>query len=314
MGVGELWCHRAYGRWKNHEGAVKEKTRTLAAYRKILGGDLLVKGKRLWYAYVKNRLERRSSMMLYHEREEIILQQIQLQSTVTISELRELLHVSLDTVRRDLKAMERAGLVKRVRGGACMPEADGVFSNFKGREVIHSDLKREASRKALEYIHPGDVVALNSGTTNAVLAQEMCLHCKDITVVTNNIAAVNILMQASGIRVIAIGGEVDAREQSTFGITCEREFGLYYPDVTFLSINAVNDRDGFTDFRLSEIGIIRFLAEHSRQVIAVMDSSKLGKHSKCKVLDLRAVERLLMDNQVPDGIRAQYREKGILIE
>lgn len=84
--------------------------------------------------------------MLYHEREEIILQQIQLQSTVTISELRELLHVSLDTVRRDLKAMERAGLIKRVRGGACMPEADGVFSNFKGREVIHSDLKREASR------------------------------------------------------------------------------------------------------------------------------------------------------------------------
>ena len=88
----------------------------------------------------------------------------------------------------------------------------------------------------------------------------------------------------------------------------------YYPDVTFLSLNAVNYKDGFTDFRLSEVGIIRVLSEHSRRVIAVMDSSKLGKRSKCKVLDLDAVERLLMDDQVAEGVREKYREKGILIE
>lgn len=56
------------------------------------------------------------------------------------------------------------------------------------------------------------------------------------------------------------------------------------------------------------------LSEHSRRVIAVMDSSKLGKRSKCKVLDLDAVERLLMDDQVAEGVREKYREKGILIE
>ena len=160
--------------------------------------------------------------MLYNERVEIILQQIQLQSTVKTPELSELLHVSLDTVRRDLKAMERDGLVKCVHGGACLPETYGAFSNFKGREVIHSDLKREASRKALAYIKPGDIIALNSGTTNTILAQEMSLRCKDITVVTNNLAATNILLLSPGIRVIAIGGEVDPTEQSTFGITCER--------------------------------------------------------------------------------------------
>lgn len=252
--------------------------------------------------------------MLYNERVEIILQQIQLQSTVKTPELSELLHVSLDTVRRDLKAMERDGLVKCVHGGACLPETYGAFSNFKGREVIHSDLKREASRKALAYIKPGDIIALNSGTTNTILAQEMSLRCKDITVVTNNLAATNILLLSPGIRVIAIGGEVDPTEQSTFGITCEREFSRYYPDVAFLSLNAVNYKDGFTDFRLQEMDIIRFLAEHARRVIAVMDSSKLGKRSKCKVLDASAVERLIMDDGVSEGMRQTYREKGILIE
>lgn len=252
--------------------------------------------------------------LLYNERTEIILQQIQLQSSVKISELSELLHVSIDTVRRDLKAMEQEGLVKYLRGGACLPEAYTAFSNFKGREVIHSDLKREACRKALEYVKEGDIVALNSGTTNTILAQEMATHVKNITVVTNNLAAVNVLMQASHIRVIAIGGEVDSAEQSTYGTVCEQEFSRYFPDITFLSINAVNYKDGFTDFRLSEMGVIRFLSEHSRKVIAVMDSSKLGKRSKCKVLSLDSVERLIMDNHISEGIREKYREKGILIE
>lgn len=73
-------------------------------------------------------------------------------------------------------------------------------------------------------------------------------------------------------------------------------------------------KDGFTDFRLSEVGIIRFLAEHSRKAIAVMDSSELGKRAKCKALDVGAVERLIMDNQVTEGTREKYREKGAFIE
>ena len=87
--------------------------------------------------------------MLYNERAEIILQQLQLQSTVKVNELSQLLKVSVDTVRRDLKAMEQAGLIKCLRGGACLPESLPSLSNFQGREVIHSDLKREAAKKAL---------------------------------------------------------------------------------------------------------------------------------------------------------------------
>ena len=252
--------------------------------------------------------------MLFNERAKIILQQVQLQSTVRVQELSELLQVSQDTVRRDLRAMEKRGLLKCVRGGACLPESLSAFSNFTGREIIHSDLKRAASRKAIGYIREGDIVALNSGTTNTILAQEIAQRCHNITVVSNNLAAVRMLLQAPAIRVILIGGNVDPTEQSTYGPMCEQGFVQYYPDVTFLSLNAVNYKDGFTDFRLSEVGIIRALSEHSRRVIAVMDSSKLGKRSKCKVLDLDAVERLLMDDQVAEGVREKYREKGILIE
>ena len=89
------------------------------------------------------------------------MQQLQLQSTVKVGELSQLLQVSIDTIRRDLKSMEQSGLLKCVRGGACLPEFMLSFSNFTGREIVNSDLKREASRKALAYIREAGVAALS---------------------------------------------------------------------------------------------------------------------------------------------------------
>lgn len=253
-------------------------------------------------------------MLLFHERAEIILQQVQLQAVVKVTDLSILLNVSVDTVRRDLKAMEQQGLVKCVHGGACLPESFASLANFTGREVIHVDLKREAARKAIAYIKKEDVIALNSGTTNTVLAQGIALHCAEITVITNNIAAANILMKNQAIRLILVGGMIDHTEQSTYGTDCEHQFAAYYPDICFLSLNAVNYKNGYTDFRLYEVGIIQLLASQSKQVIAVMDSSKLGKRAKKAVLRMNQVERLIMDDCVPEDLRAEYQQKGILIE
>lgn len=251
--------------------------------------------------------------MLYNERAELILQQLQLQSTVKVGELSQLLQVSVDTIRRDLKAMEQSGLVKCVRGGACLPDALPSLSNFTGREIIHSDLKQEAARKALRYIKEGDIIALNSGTTNTVLSQELAGLNIKFTVITNNYAAINILIQNPGIRLIAVGGTVDPLERSTYGTVCEEEFSRYRPDIAFLSINAINYKDGYTDFRLDEIGIIQLLAQKAKKVIAVMDSSKLGRCSKREVLRPEDVDLLVMDDRVSDEMKQKYQEKGISI-
>ncbi len=251
--------------------------------------------------------------MLYNERAERILQQLKLQSTVKVGELSRLLGVSVDTIRRDLKAMEQSGLIKCVRGGACLPESMVSFSNFTGREIVHSDWKREISRKAMAYVKDGDVIALNSGTTNTVLSQELAGINEKITVVTNNLAAANLLMQNPSIRLMVVGGTVDFMERSTYGSSCEAEFEQFHPDTAFLSINAVNYQDGYTDFRFNEIGIIRLLARTAKKVIAVMDSSKLGQCSKQNVLGPDQVDILLMDDRVPEEVREKYLEKGIMI-
>ncbi|HIX15928.1 MAG TPA: DeoR/GlpR family DNA-binding transcription regulator [Candidatus Hungatella pullicola] len=252
--------------------------------------------------------------MLYTERVELILQQLQLQATVKITDLTELLQVSVDTVRRDLKSMEQSGLVRCVRGGACLPESLSLVSNFAGREIINIDTKREAAKKALKYAKSGMVIALNSGTTNTILAQEMVTKGDGFTVVTNNYEAIRILMQCPSIEVIAVGGKIDTVERSTCGTQCEREFARYYPDLAFLSINAVSYQDGFTDFRFSEMGVMQILADQSKKVIAVMDSSKIGKRSRAKLFPLTQVDRLVTDTGVTEKMRHKYEKHGLIIE
>ena len=251
--------------------------------------------------------------MLYSERVQAVLQQLQLKAHVTVNDLSQMLSVSVDTVRRDLKAMEQAGQIKCVRGGACLPESMAAMANFSGREIQNIEKKREASLKALPYIQKGQVVALNSGTTNTIFAQELIKRAESLTVVTNNIAAVMVLMQNPAIRVIVTGGEVDATERSLWGHRCEEDFASYRPDVAVLSVNAVSLEDGFTDFRFREAGIIRTLAACSNQVIVLMDSGKLGKCSKQVVLKVDEVDRIVMDDGVLEEEKTRYLQKGITI-
>ena len=83
--------------------------------------------------------------MLYNDRAAFILQQLQLKSTVKVTEIAKSLNVSVDTVRRDLKALEEQGQLKCVHGGASLPDYMLAFSNFSGREIIHIEEKRRAA-------------------------------------------------------------------------------------------------------------------------------------------------------------------------
>lgn len=251
--------------------------------------------------------------MLYNDRAAFILQQLQLKSTVKVTEIAKSLNVSVDTVRRDLKALEEQGQLKCVHGGASLPDYMLAFSNFSGREIIHIEEKRRAALKALEYLRPGSVIALNSGTTNVILAQELIKRFSDLTIVTNNVSAAMVLMQNQSLRTIVLGGDLDSLEHSTYGSICERELGRYYPDICFLSINSVDAEAGFTDFRFAEIGVMQLMARNSSKVIAVMDSSKLGRRSKKAIMDNSMIDLLVMDSVEPD-VRELYRHAGICIE
>ena len=254
-----------------------------------------------------------SEDMLYKERTDVILQQLQLKGSIKVADLVRILGVSPDTVRRDLKSLEENGQLKYMHGGACLPDTSLAFSSFSGREIINIDEKRVVAIKAMEYIVPGSVIVLNSGTTNVIVAQEIIKRFSDLTVITNNISAAMVLMQNKGIRTIVLGGTLNAFEHSTYGSVCEREMEKYHPDLCFLSINSIDYMAGYTDFRYEEMGIMQIMAEKSKLVVAVMDHSKLGRKSNKEALEKASIDILLMDRASEDE-KKLYKQYGIKIE
>lgn len=253
--------------------------------------------------------------MLYHERKEKTLALFQNKTTLKVAEIAAALEVSVDTVRRDLKQMEQENLVKYIFGGAILnEEAVGQYGGFSSREIKNKDLKREACKKALGELKANDVVFINSGTTGAVLAEELARSCVQITVITNSLEAANVLMQAgnTAISVTCLGGQLDMTEKSVYGHTCEQELMTYYPDVCFLSINAI-DQQGYTDFRTHEMGIMKLAQKNAKRVVAVMDSTKFGRRSQKLVFAPHEIDAVYCDSQLSLETVAEYQEQGIMI-
>ncbi len=255
---------------------------------------------------------------MYEDRKIKILEMFENRRTLKIEEISLALSYSWDTVRRDLKAMENEGLLKYVRGGATKDV--NIIENFHQndfeiRQIKNLNKKMIACKKAVSEIKKDDVIFINSGTTGALLAHVIAKTCMDISVITNNFQVVSAIGNSkNNINVTFIGGLVDMTEKSTYGFACENECVGYFPDVCFLSINAVNDSLGFTDFRLKEFGVMKSIQKNSKKVIAIMDSSKIDKNSQKQLFELGDIDILYTDGEISNEKIEHYENLGLSIK
>ncbi len=255
---------------------------------------------------------------MYEDRKIKILDMFENRRTLKIDEITIALSTSPDTVRRDLKAMETEGLLKYVRGGAA--KDTNIIENFhqndfEMRQINNLNKKMIACKKAVNEIKKDDVVFINSGTTGALLAHIIAKTCRDISVITNNFQVVSAIGNSkNNIEVTFIGGLVDMTEKSTYGFACENECASYFPDICFLSINAVNENLGFTDFRLKEFGTMKSAQTNSKKVVAIMDSTKIDKNSQRQIFALNDIDVLYTDNDIAKEKIEYYKKLGLIIK
>ena len=251
--------------------------------------------------------------MIQEERRTLILKALEERPLLKLEDLSLRLGVSIDTIRRDLKSMDREGLLQYIRGGAKALRRKEQFYSFRGREIINIELKKEASQKALEWVKKGDVIFLNSGTTNTIFARELTRAMIPCTVITNNIAAATAAAANPRCSVQVLGGRLDSEEQSTYGADCLSQVAAVYPDLCFLSVNSLEITAGMTDFRMEEIPIMQTAMRHARQCAAIMDSTKAGRIAKRQVFPAGSMPPIFMDSRLPPEEKAKYLAKGIQI-
>ncbi len=252
------------------------------------------------------------------ERRRQIVKDIEILGDNVVPRLSRKYGVSEMTIRRDLKALEEHGVIKRTYGGAVrwpasVPEAQ-LLARDK-RQTLATAQKNLLARYAAEtLVAPDDIIIMEGGTTVTAMAPYLT-EKEELTVVTNGIATAEELRRHLPLSatIISTGGILRPESSTCVGAVPERFFEEFHANRLFLSATGLTLEAGLTDPKILEIQVKRAMAQAAREVILLLDSSKFGVRSMMRVLDLEAIHTLVTDDGAPTAIVEALRARGIVV-
>ncbi|MEF7616083.1 DeoR/GlpR family DNA-binding transcription regulator [Aquincola sp. MAHUQ-54] len=202
---------------------------------------------------------------------------------VSVDRIVQDLEVSRETVRRDLVQLEDLGELRRVHGGAVAMGAEPE-PPLAVRLAARQKEKRAIAKAAVALLQPGQTVFLDTGSTNAIFAEELATLC-GMVVVTNSLNIALKLANAgegrdSRNQTLLLGGEIDAKTQATYGEAAIEEIHRFRADVALLSPVGLHAKHGAMSFEHHEAAIARAMAAQAQQVVILADHSKIGQASR----------------------------------
>ena len=253
--------------------------------------------------------------MLARQRQERILEEVRLHGGARVGDLVELLAVSDMTVRRDIDALARRGLVTRVHGGATGVTARSTEEpGFEVKFALQTQQKAAIAQAAATLVAPGASVAISAGTTTYAVALEL-RAVPDLTVVTNSIPVADALhrQHREDLTLLLVGG-ARTPSDALVGPLAIAALRTLHVDWLFLGVHGVDERAGLTTPNLVEAETNRALIATARQVVVTADSSKWGVVGLASMARLDDVDVLVTDDGLdPDAVRAVRSRVGRFI-
>ncbi|MEM6801402.1 MAG: DeoR/GlpR family DNA-binding transcription regulator [Bacteroidota bacterium] len=210
--------------------------------------------------------------MLKEERLNYILSALSQNQKVLTLELSADLHVSEDTIRRDLKELSEKGQLKKVHGGAISLNLNPF--DYRDREVYALDQKKALAAKAVKLIRPNSVNIIDGGTSNLELVRAIP---KNLTacIFTNSIPIAAELADHPNLEVIFAGGKVLKQAQVTVGEEAIRTFSGLHADTCFLGVRSIHHQIGITEIDWEETQVKRVMLQAARQTISLLIPEKI---------------------------------------
>ena len=199
--------------------------------------------------------------------------------------------VTMETVRRDLAALEEAGKLRRVHGGAVTVEqSTSLESSIASRQGMNTPEKRRIAAKAYEYLRDSDVgsIVLDAGSTIEILA--------------DYIGSENFSLKTGSDRIIITHAlHIAVKLAEAEGVTTVR------PDIAFLGANGIDAEFGVSTPGMNEAIVKTAICKSARRVVLLCDSAKFGQESLVRFADFENIDTMITD-RAPDGALAQALE------
>ncbi len=250
--------------------------------------------------------------LLGEERKRKIVQLVNSEGRVTVSDLVKRFGLSEVTIRGDLEALAATGAVMRVHGGAIKPEDPNHDRPITFKETLHHAEKVRIGRAAAELIRPGQTIILDSGTTTIEIARQ--IRARDInslTVITNALPVAQEMCCVPQTTVIMLGGILRPMSCSLVGPQAEREMSHLNADQAFLGVAGVDPEMGLSTPDILEAQLNAVMIRVAREVTIVCDASKFRQRSLSVIAKLDAIHRVITDDQVDAAMVALLRNRGV---
>lgn len=236
--------------------------------------------------------------MTTHIRRQSLLDSLHKQSGLRVPELAQILDVSEGTVRNDLSALEREGKLKRVHGGAILNDQDQFKNNsFLLRFQKNAVAKLAIARDAAGLVKDGDSILLDASSTAYYLAQVL-VDRRKLRVMTNGFEVARELAQNPSNTVMLIGGVVNNDSYSVTGLLSEQIIAEMHIEKAFFSCSGFSLERGMTEVHFAEAQLKRKAIESSRQVIALIDSTKFGRDDLTPFARPSQITHLISDSKL----------------
>ncbi|QGZ39808.1 DeoR family transcriptional regulator [Pseudoduganella flava] len=244
-------------------------------------------------------------MQLADERRRLILEAVDNEGKVLAAELARRFDTSEDTIRRDLRDLDLAGLLRRVHGGALRRGAEATFGQREGADQQRKALVAQALRPL---VRPGDTVLIDAGSTNLALARQLDDGCA-AAIVTNSPQIALALGEFRRTRVILLGGTYSAQCGAVLGARTLADVQALRADLCIVGLCAVEpDRLSASD---GEEAVLKraMLAGSARRAAAVL-TDRLTAAAPFALGTLSDLDHLALEADVPADLRERLRIDG----
>jgi DeoR family fructose operon transcriptional repressor len=250
--------------------------------------------------------------MYAEERQQEILQSARANGRVDVTTLAETFAVTAETIRRDLTTLERAGVLRRVHGGAIPVERMGFEPALAARDAALTDEKERIAKVALAEVPREGAIILDAGTTTARLAQVLPAD-RELTVVVNSPAIASILGVRANLQVLLLGGRVRGKTLATVDDWAMRPLADLYVDVAFIGTNGLSVERGLTTPDPAEAAVKRAMIAASRRTIVLADHTKIGNDYLSRFGRLSEVDLLITDSGLNDDLVSDVEAEGVRV-
>ena len=248
--------------------------------------------------------------MLAAERKNLILEKLQDEKRVVVSELSELFDVSEETIRRDLDKLDKMGLATKTYGGAVLVENSNTEMPFKVRRKKNTQGKRVIADIIAGLISDGDHIIMDPSTT-AIFIVKALSDKKRLTIVTNSIEVLVELADVSGWDIISTGGNLRENSLALVGPKAVESISTFNADKVIMSCKGIDMEKGITDANEMFSQVKKAMIRSAKQRILAVDYTKFEKVAFSQICEVDDIDMVVTDVRPSDEWMDYFKDKGI---